>query len=82
MNARSQLNAFYLIGCLLAAITVGLMFQSWMAFAVSLAVVSAIKIQDGGIRLIQRPRSRQGFRGRRSGHAPGGKNQRKRTFRA
>lgn len=81
MDARSQLNAFYLIGCLLAAMVVGLMFQSWIAFAVSLAVVSAIKIYDGGIRLMQRPRSHYRLRSRRSRHA-GSKYQRKGTFRA
>lgn len=53
MRARYQLNAFYLCGCLLAAIAVGLMLQSWLGFAAALSVVVAMKMHDGGIRLTQ-----------------------------
>jgi multisubunit Na+/H+ antiporter MnhG subunit len=51
MHARHQLNTFYSLGCLLAAASIGLMLQSWLAFTVALAIVLAITFRDGGIRL-------------------------------
>lgn len=58
MCARYQLNAFYLCGCLMAAIAIGFMLQSWLAFAAALAIIVAIKVHDGGIRLTQQPRNK------------------------
>lgn len=57
MHARYQLNAFYACVCLLAAIVIGLMFQSWVAFVLALVAIVIIKLQDGGIRLGQQPSS-------------------------
>jgi hypothetical protein len=59
MHARHQLNAFYFLGCLLAAVAIGLMLQSWLAFTVALVVVLSITFRDGGIRLTK-PRGHSG----------------------
>lgn len=64
MHARNQLNLFYCIGCVVAAVTIGFMLQSWLAFALALAIVVSLKLQDGGIRLIALQRRQTNFQSR------------------
>lgn len=67
MRARNKLNGFYLFGCLLAAIVIGFVLQSWLAFFVALAVLISVSVRDGAIRFTQQPRPRQGFHVRQKG---------------
>lgn len=59
MQARNQLNGFYLFGCLLAAIVTGFVLQSWLAFSVALAVLISVSVRDGAVRFRPQPRFRQ-----------------------
>ncbi|CAN5899985.1 hypothetical protein BH23PLA1_BH23PLA1_44670 [soil metagenome] len=50
MGARSKLNVAYAHGCLIVASVVGLVAQSWAAFAVALAVTVLGCVVAGDIR--------------------------------
>lgn len=56
MSARLKLNAAKVIGSLLIAVCIGSFAGSWWAFAISAAVLIALAIYDGGIRLGPRKR--------------------------
>lgn len=62
MGARQKLNAVYFCGCLIIAAGIAIAFQSWLAFAIALAVGLSLKAHDGGIRLARSSRKRRARR--------------------
>jgi hypothetical protein len=57
MGARQKLNTIYFAACSIVAGTLGIVLQSWAAFAVARAIGLVLKAYDGGIRLnLQRGR--------------------------
>ena len=60
MQARKQLNGFYFFGCVLVAMGIGIVMQSWLALFGALAVSILICIQAGAIRIQRPPRYRHG----------------------
>jgi hypothetical protein len=51
LSARLKLNAAKVIGSLLISACIGGFAGSWWAFAISAALLIALSIYDGGIRL-------------------------------
>lgn len=51
MGARTKLNEMYLAGSLLWAAFIGLVFNSWMAFAAAVGGPVALQMVGGNIRL-------------------------------
>ena len=49
-TARNKLNAASCYGNLLIAAFVGLVFDSWLVFAVGMGVLTALSVQSGNIR--------------------------------
>ena len=51
MNARRKLNGAYFTGSLLLAALAGGLSQSWVVFALALAVLVVLNLNAGDIRL-------------------------------
>ena len=50
MSARHKLNQAVIQGCLIVAALVGLLFQSWLVFLLTAAVLVGLSISSGEIR--------------------------------
>jgi hypothetical protein len=50
MAARRKLNAGYTASAVAGAVVAGLVFQSWWAFLIGLAVLIGLNVQAGNIR--------------------------------
>ena len=50
MGARRKLNAGYTTWAVIGAVVAGLVFQSWWAFVIGLAVLIGLNVHAGDIR--------------------------------
>ena len=50
MSARKKLNSAFIVGNLIVATLVGIVFQSMAAFAVAAVVLIGLSLADGSIR--------------------------------
>ena len=51
MNAREKLNMLYIGGSFMMAVVVGVIFQSWLAFAIAVVVLIGIASHSEQIRM-------------------------------
>jgi Na+(H+)/acetate symporter ActP len=56
LSARTKLNAIAIVGSILIAAVVGVVFESWIAFLITAAGLIALAVHEGGIRPDRRKR--------------------------